>query len=77
MASSRKSMTVRSLSETAAGRRVLVVAHGTTLRAFAVILGAMEPDEAEAVEIPNAEPVVYELDAGLRCRSVGLRPWPE
>lgn len=57
--------------QVAAGRRVLVVAHGTTLRAFAVILGGMRPDEAESVEIPNALPVVYGLDAGLRVISSG------
>jgi len=55
--------------QVAAGRRILVVAHGTTLRAFAVILGGMRPDEAEAVEIPNALPVVYRLDARSRLIS--------
>ena len=55
--------------QVAAGGRILVVAHGTTLRAFAVILGGMRPDDAEAVEIPNALPMVYRLDAGLRVLS--------
>ena len=63
--------------QVAEGRRVLVVAHGTTLRAFAVILGGMEPGEAESVEIPNAQPVVHTLDAGLRSRSAEVRPWPQ
>ncbi|KQT11627.1 2,3-bisphosphoglycerate-dependent phosphoglycerate mutase [Ramlibacter sp. Leaf400] len=53
----------------AQGQRVLIVAHGTTLRAFAVILGEMGPAQAEATEVPNALPVVYELDAGLQVRA--------
>ena len=53
----------------AQGQRVLIVAHGTTLRAFAVILGEMGPAQAEATEVPNAMPVVYELGADLRVRA--------
>lgn len=48
------------------GKRVLIVAHGTTIRAFAGLLGGLSEAEVERVEVPNGIPLVYELDAQLR-----------
>lgn len=53
----------------ASGQRPLIVAHGTTLRAFACTLGAMSGSEVEKLEVPNGAPIVYELDAQLRVQN--------
>jgi 2,3-bisphosphoglycerate-dependent phosphoglycerate mutase len=47
------------------GRRVLVVAHGSSLRALVKHLEGLSDAEIAGVRIPTAVPVVYELDAGL------------
>lgn len=48
-----------------AGERVIVAAHGNSLRALIKHLSAI-PDEAIAeLEIPTGEPIVYEFDAHL------------
>jgi 2,3-bisphosphoglycerate-dependent phosphoglycerate mutase len=54
------------------GERVLVVAHGTSLRALMKLLSDLREEEIEQVEIPNGVPTVYELDGSLRV--VGVRP---
>lgn len=46
------------------GGRVLVVAHGNSLRALVKHLDGLSDDEVEEVEIPPARPLVYELDDG-------------
>ena len=50
----------------ASGKRVLIVAHGTTIRAFVGFLGGLSEAEVEQLEVPNGMPLVYELDAHLR-----------
>jgi len=50
----------------AAGERVLIVAHGNSLRALVKHLDGLSDDEIMAVNIPTGLPLVYELDADLR-----------
>ena len=49
-----------------AGERVLVCAHGNSLRALAKHLGGLSGEEILGVNIPTGVPLVYELDSGLR-----------
>ena len=50
----------------AAGRRVLVAAHGNSLRALVKHLDRMSDEAIVKENIPTAIPLVYELDAGLK-----------
>ncbi len=45
---------------------VVVVGHGNSLRALIKILEGVSDEDIVAVEVGNASPVVYELDAALR-----------
>lgn len=47
------------------GERVLVVAHGNSLRALVKHLDGMSDEEITGVNIPTGMPLVYELDADL------------
>jgi len=47
------------------GRRVLVTAHGNSLRALIKHLDRMSDDDIVALNVPTARPLVYELDSGL------------
>lgn len=49
-----------------AGQRVLVVAHGNSLRALLKHLDGMSEDEILGVNIPTGMPLVYTIDAELR-----------
>ena len=49
-----------------AGRRVLVAAHGNSLRALVKHLDGICDEEIVGLNIPTGIPLVYELDAGLR-----------
>jgi len=49
-----------------AGHRVLVAAHGNSLRALIKHLDGLSEDAIMAVNIPTGQPIVYELDAQLR-----------
>ncbi|WP_179395839.1 2,3-bisphosphoglycerate-dependent phosphoglycerate mutase [Lacticaseibacillus absianus] len=49
-----------------AGADQLVVAHGSTLRALIKYLEAIPDDQIDAVEVANAQPIVYTLDDQLR-----------
>ena len=49
-----------------AGQRVLVAAHGNSLRALVKTLDNMGEDEIVGLNIPTAQPLVYELDADLK-----------
>lgn len=49
-----------------AGKRVLIVAHGNSIRALIKHLDGISNDDIVGLEIPNGVPVVYELDAELR-----------
>ncbi len=48
--------------EIAAGRRVLVTAHGNTLRALVKYLDGVSEEEIVELNIPTGIPLVYELD---------------
>ena len=49
-----------------AGRKVLIVAHGNSLRALVKYLDSMSDADIVDLNIPTGLPLVYELDAGLR-----------
>jgi 2,3-bisphosphoglycerate-dependent phosphoglycerate mutase len=48
------------------GRRVLVAAHGNSIRALVKYLDQVSDSEIVGLNIPNGIPLVYELDAQLR-----------
>ena len=48
------------------GRRVLVAAHGNSLRALIKHLDHLSDDEIVALNVPTARPLVYELDGELK-----------
>jgi 2,3-bisphosphoglycerate-dependent phosphoglycerate mutase len=48
------------------GQRVLVAAHGNSMRALVKYLDGIGDDEIVGLNIPNGVPLVYELDADLR-----------
>lgn len=47
--------------ELKAGRRVVISAHGNSLRALVKHLSGIPDDEIPTIEIPTGEPIVYEL----------------
>jgi 2,3-bisphosphoglycerate-dependent phosphoglycerate mutase len=49
-----------------AGQRVLIVAHGNSLRALVKSLDGIGDEEIVELNIPTGVPLVYELDADLR-----------
>src|SRR5437763_1529148 len=48
------------------GQRVLIAAHGNSIRALVKYLDGISDDEIVGLNIPNGIPLVYELDAGLK-----------
>ena len=50
----------------AGGRRLLVVAHGNSMRALVKHLDGVSDDDIVALNIPNGIPLVYELDDALK-----------
>jgi 2,3-bisphosphoglycerate-dependent phosphoglycerate mutase len=51
----------RILPELLAGRNVLVVAHGNSLRALVMHLDRMTPEQVLQLEIPTGVPLLYEI----------------
>lgn len=49
-----------------AGKRVLVVAHGNSIRALEKHLSNIADDDIVGLEIPTGQPIVYQLNADLR-----------
>ncbi|HYE39322.1 MAG TPA: 2,3-diphosphoglycerate-dependent phosphoglycerate mutase [Ramlibacter sp.] len=49
-----------------AGKRVVVAAHGNSIRALVKYLDGISDDEIVGLNIPNGIPLVYELDADLK-----------
>ena len=49
-----------------AGKRILVAAHGNSIRALVKALDHIADSEIVGVNIPNGIPLVYELDANLK-----------
>ena len=50
------------LPQMLAGKRVLIAAHGNSLRALAMSLEGMSEDEILGFNIPTGVPLVYTLD---------------
>jgi 2,3-bisphosphoglycerate-dependent phosphoglycerate mutase len=50
------------MSEVKAGKNILVSAHGNSLRAIAMELDQLSPEEVVKLEIPTGVPIVYEMD---------------
>ncbi len=48
------------------GARVLISAHGNSLRALVKHLSGIADDAITSLEIPTGQPIVYELDSDLR-----------
>eukprot|EP01095_Lingulamoeba_sp_RSL-Kostka_P007803 TRINITY_DN2538_c0_g1_i1.p1 TRINITY_DN2538_c0_g1~~TRINITY_DN2538_c0_g1_i1.p1 ORF type:complete len:258 (+),score=113.22 TRINITY_DN2538_c0_g1_i1:53-826(+) len=48
------------------GKKVLIVAHGNSLRALVKYLDNVSDEEIPSLNIPTAVPLVYELDANLK-----------
>jgi 2,3-bisphosphoglycerate-dependent phosphoglycerate mutase len=48
------------------GKKVLIVAHGNSLRALIQYLENMTPDEIMGVNMPTGIPLMYELDANFK-----------
>jgi 2,3-bisphosphoglycerate-dependent phosphoglycerate mutase len=55
------------LPELRGGKRVLIVAHGNSLRALVKHLSGIGDAEIAALEIPTGRPIVYTLDAEQRA----------
>ncbi|MDW8259213.1 MAG: 2,3-bisphosphoglycerate-dependent phosphoglycerate mutase, partial [Gammaproteobacteria bacterium] len=51
-----------------AGRQVLVVAHGNSLRALVKMLDGLSAEEIVELNIPTGVPLLYEFDDALRPR---------
>ncbi|MBD8736195.1 2,3-diphosphoglycerate-dependent phosphoglycerate mutase [Sphingomonas sp. CFBP 13706] len=49
------------------GQRVLISAHGNSLRALVKHLSNIPDDEITSLEIPTGQPIVYDLDANLNA----------
>ncbi len=49
-----------------AGKQILVSAHGNSLRALIKYLDKMSDEDIVKLNIPNGQPLVYELDADLQ-----------
>jgi 2,3-bisphosphoglycerate-dependent phosphoglycerate mutase len=49
-----------------AGQRLVISAHGNSIRALVKMLDGISDDDIVGVNIPNGIPLVYELDAALR-----------
>jgi 2,3-bisphosphoglycerate-dependent phosphoglycerate mutase len=49
-----------------AGKRIVVAAHGNSIRALVKYLDNISDDDIVGLNIPNGVPLVYELDADLR-----------
>jgi 2,3-bisphosphoglycerate-dependent phosphoglycerate mutase len=48
------------------GKRVLIAAHGNSLRALVKYLDGLDEKQVIDLNIPTGRPLVYELDAGLK-----------
>ena len=49
-----------------AGKRIVVAAHGNSIRALVKYLDGISDDDIVSLNIPNGTPLVYELDANLK-----------
>ncbi|MBS9337497.1 2,3-bisphosphoglycerate-dependent phosphoglycerate mutase [Fructobacillus parabroussonetiae] len=56
------------LSELRRGHDVLVVAHGTSIRALTKLIEGLTPEEVTKVEIPNGQPILYDFSNDLTMK---------
>jgi 2,3-bisphosphoglycerate-dependent phosphoglycerate mutase len=49
-----------------AGKKILISAHGNSLRALIKMLDGISDNDIVGLNIPNGQPLVYELDADLK-----------
>lgn len=54
------------------GKNILVAAHGNSLRALLIILGAETPDTINKAEMETGVPVVFEMDKGKIIKRYAL-----
>jgi 2,3-bisphosphoglycerate-dependent phosphoglycerate mutase len=54
--------------ELKAGKRVLISAHGNSLRALVKHLSGISDDEIASLEIPTGQPIVYDLADDLKAK---------
>jgi 2,3-bisphosphoglycerate-dependent phosphoglycerate mutase len=54
--------------ELRAGKRVVISAHGNSLRALVKHLSGISDKEITNLEIPTGQPIVYDLTADLKPR---------
>ena len=52
--------------EILAGKRIIIAAHGNSLRALIKYLDGISEEDIVGLNIPTAQPLVYELDENLR-----------
>jgi 2,3-bisphosphoglycerate-dependent phosphoglycerate mutase len=55
----------RIVPELKAGKRIVISAHGNSLRALVKHLSHISDDEIASLEIPTGQPIVYQLDENL------------
>ncbi|QRX83979.1 2,3-diphosphoglycerate-dependent phosphoglycerate mutase [Glaciimonas sp. PAMC28666] len=48
------------------GKRIIISAHGNSLRALIKMLDGISDDDIVGLNVPNGQPLVYELDADLK-----------
>jgi len=58
-------LTEKILNNVKLGRKILIVAHGNSLRAIVKYLDKISDDKIINLNIPTGQPLVYELDANL------------
>ncbi len=49
-----------------AGKKIIISAHGNSLRALIKMLDGISDSDIVGLNIPNGQPLVYELDADLK-----------
>jgi 2,3-bisphosphoglycerate-dependent phosphoglycerate mutase len=49
-----------------AGRQIIISAHGNSLRALIKMLDGISDNDIVSLNVPNGQPLVYELDADLK-----------
>lgn len=62
-----------------AGKRVAITGHGNSLRALMKLISHIADDDITQVQVPNAVPIIYELDHSLeviRAFRLGVEPTP-
>lgn len=52
--------------EIRAGKRIIISAHGNSLRALIKMLDGISDEDIAGLNIPNGQPLVYELDSELK-----------